>query len=189
MKKAKSGRPKTVVKRKAPSRNFDEYLAAVPQRGRGALKQIRTAIPRSRLRQPKQLVMAIIDALEKDLKGFSTSKGTIHFPMDKPRPAALIKKLVKPRVVSSKQKAADRVCLRQCTMLTAITGVMVIGVLWPPGITRVPTITPMVDFQLYSTAGANPDVSADPKFTKTLSGFCTPLGSEVLFPTTRVFAV
>jgi hypothetical protein len=58
MKEAKSGRRKTVVKRKAPSRNFDEYLAAVPQRGRGALKQIRTAIPRSRLRQPKQLVMA-----------------------------------------------------------------------------------------------------------------------------------
>src|SRR5580704_8594735 len=41
---------------------------------------------------------AIIDAFEKDLKGFSTSKGTIHFPIDKPVPTALIKKLVKARL-------------------------------------------------------------------------------------------
>jgi hypothetical protein len=74
-------------------------------------------------------------------------------------------------------------------MLIAIAGVIVIGVLCPPGITRVPTITPIVDFQLYSTAGAKPDVSADPKLTKTPSGFCALLGPEVLFPTTRVFAV
>lgn len=69
----------------------------------------------------------------------------------------------------------------------AIAGVMVIGVLWPPGIMRVPTITPIVDFQLYSIAGANPDVSAEPKCSKTLSGFCAPLELALLFPTTRVF--
>ena len=74
-------------------------------------------------------------------------------------------------------------------MLIAIAGVTVIGVLCPPGITRAPTITPIVDFQLYSTAGAKPDVSADPKFTKTLSGFCALLGPEILFPITRVFPV
>jgi hypothetical protein len=74
-------------------------------------------------------------------------------------------------------------------MLIAIAGVTVIGVLCPPGITRAPTITPIVDFQLYSTAGANPDVSADPKFTKTLSGFCLLLRSEILLPITRVFPV
>jgi uncharacterized protein YdhG (YjbR/CyaY superfamily) len=41
---------------------------------------------------------AIIDAFEKELKGFTTSKGTIHFPIGKPMPAALIKRLVKARV-------------------------------------------------------------------------------------------
>jgi len=33
-----------------------------------------------------------------DLKNFSTSRGTIHFPIDRPIPAGLVKKLVKARV-------------------------------------------------------------------------------------------
>jgi uncharacterized protein YdhG (YjbR/CyaY superfamily) len=41
---------------------------------------------------------AVIEAFKDELKGFSTSKGTIHFPLDKPMPIALIKKLVKARV-------------------------------------------------------------------------------------------
>ena len=41
---------------------------------------------------------AIIAAFKKELKGFATSKGTVHFPTDKPLPIALIKKLVKARV-------------------------------------------------------------------------------------------
>ncbi len=41
---------------------------------------------------------AVIVAFKDELKGFSTSKGTIHFPLDKPMPVALIKKLVKTRV-------------------------------------------------------------------------------------------
>jgi uncharacterized protein YdhG (YjbR/CyaY superfamily) len=40
----------------------------------------------------------IIAAFKDELKGFSTSKGTIHFPRNKPIPVALIKKLVKARV-------------------------------------------------------------------------------------------
>ena len=74
-------------------------------------------------------------------------------------------------------------------MLIAATGVIVIAVLCPPGITRVPTITPIVDFQLYSTAGANPDVSLEPKFNETPFGSWLPLELEILFPITRVFAV
>jgi uncharacterized protein YdhG (YjbR/CyaY superfamily) len=36
--------------------------------------------------------------VKNELKGFSTSKGTIHFPTDKPLPTALVKKLLRARV-------------------------------------------------------------------------------------------
>jgi uncharacterized protein YdhG (YjbR/CyaY superfamily) len=38
------------------------------------------------------------------LKGFSTSKGTIHFPTDKPMPVVLIKRMVRARVDESKKR-------------------------------------------------------------------------------------
>jgi len=47
---------------------------------------------------------SVIEAFRNELKGFSTSKGTIQFPIDKPLPAALIKKLVKARVSQKKNK-------------------------------------------------------------------------------------
>lgn len=37
---------------------------------------------------------AVIEKFKDELKGFSTSKGTIHFPLSKPLPVALIKKIV-----------------------------------------------------------------------------------------------
>jgi uncharacterized protein YdhG (YjbR/CyaY superfamily) len=46
----------------------------------------------------------VIEAFKKELKGFSTSKGTIHFPTDKPLPVALVKKLLKARVAQIKSK-------------------------------------------------------------------------------------
>jgi uncharacterized protein YdhG (YjbR/CyaY superfamily) len=47
---------------------------------------------------------AVIEAFKDELKGFSTSKGTIHFPLDKPMPIALIKNIVKARVVQGESK-------------------------------------------------------------------------------------
>ncbi|HVB87578.1 MAG TPA: DUF1801 domain-containing protein, partial [Candidatus Dormibacteraeota bacterium] len=46
---------------------------------------------------------APIAQFKDELKSFSTSKGTIQFPLDKPLPTALIKKIVKARV----QQATD----------------------------------------------------------------------------------
>ena len=47
---------------------------------------------------------SVINAVEEDLKAYKVSKGTIHFPVDKPLPAALLKKMVKARVVDMEDK-------------------------------------------------------------------------------------
>jgi len=47
---------------------------------------------------------AVIEQFKNELKGFSTSKGTIHFPLDKPMPVELIKRLVSARVTASESK-------------------------------------------------------------------------------------
>lgn len=47
---------------------------------------------------------APIAALKDELKGFPISKGTIQFPVDKPLPGALVKKLVKARVAENEGK-------------------------------------------------------------------------------------
>ncbi len=47
---------------------------------------------------------SVIEAFMNELKCFSTSKGTIHFPTDKPLPTALVKKLVKARVAQNESK-------------------------------------------------------------------------------------
>ena len=41
---------------------------------------------------------ATIHTLRADLKGYETTKGSIHFSPDKPLPAALVRKLVKARL-------------------------------------------------------------------------------------------
>jgi uncharacterized protein YdhG (YjbR/CyaY superfamily) len=124
---AKNAAPKS-----AAPQTVNEYLAAVPEPARSAMNKIRAAI-RSVVRaeatevisynipafkHKKVLVWyaafsnhcslfptaAVIEAFKDELKGFSTSKGTIHFPLDKPMPIALIKKLVKARVGQSEGK-------------------------------------------------------------------------------------
>ncbi len=43
-------------------------------------------------------------AFEDELKSFKTSKGTIQFPLDKPLPTALIKKIVQARMSQNARK-------------------------------------------------------------------------------------
>lgn len=43
---------------------------------------------------------AIIEQFKNELKSYSTAKGTIHFPLDKPMPLELIKKITRARVES-----------------------------------------------------------------------------------------
>lgn len=122
----------------ASPKNIDEYLAGVPEPARTTLEKMR-AIIQSALPSPatetisygipafklkKTLVYfaafakhcsffptaAVMEEFREELAGYSTSKGTVKFPSDKPMPAALVKKMVKARVANhniseSKKKA------------------------------------------------------------------------------------
>jgi uncharacterized protein YdhG (YjbR/CyaY superfamily) len=47
---------------------------------------------------------ALLEEFKKELKGFGTSKGTIRFPLDKPLPSALVRKLVRARIAKMDAK-------------------------------------------------------------------------------------
>jgi uncharacterized protein YdhG (YjbR/CyaY superfamily) len=122
MRKTNSPAPTTV----------DEYLAIVPEPARGTLTKvystIRSAAPPDATEgisygmpmfKYKGMLVgfaafskhcslfpgpSVIAAFEDELKKFPTSKGTIQFPMDKPFPAALLKKMVKARVAENERK-------------------------------------------------------------------------------------
>jgi uncharacterized protein YdhG (YjbR/CyaY superfamily) len=46
----------------------------------------------------------LVEEFADELKAYKTSKGTIQFPVDKPLPAALVKKMVKARVAQNDLK-------------------------------------------------------------------------------------
>ncbi len=48
--------------------------------------------------------LAVTAAFKDELKGFEVDKGTIRFPLDKPLPASLVKRIVKARVEEKERK-------------------------------------------------------------------------------------
>ena len=130
MEKKKSS--SSTAKGKAAPKNVAEYLARVPEPARSALSKMRAAIRGAVPREATETISyqipafkhkgilvwfaafsdhcslfptaALIEAFKKELKGFSTSKGTIHFPLNRPVPVALIKKIVKARVAQLEAK-------------------------------------------------------------------------------------
>ena len=132
LKKGKASTRGSTVKRGAAVKTTDEYIARVPEPARSTLNKIRAVIRSVVPREATETISygipafkhkgvlvwfaafskhcslfptaAVIEAFKKDLKGFTISKGTIQFPIDKPLPAALIKKLVKARVRQNQNK-------------------------------------------------------------------------------------
>src|SRR5438445_7521225 len=132
MKKVKPGHRGPAAKGAGAPKNVDEYLAGVPEPARSTLNKVRAAIRSAvppeatetisygipAFKHKRVLVWyaafskhcslfptaAVIEAFKNELKGYSTSKGTIQFPTDKPLPAALVKKLVKARIAQTGKK-------------------------------------------------------------------------------------
>ena len=132
MKSSKSGRRSAAGRINGTAKTVDEYVARVPETARSTFAKlrstVRSAVPKSAtetisygipaFKQGRVLVWfaafsnhcslfptgAVIEAYKDDLKSFSTSKGTVQFPLDKPLPVALIRKLVKARVAEIPEK-------------------------------------------------------------------------------------
>jgi len=132
MKKAKSSHRASSMKRSA-AKNVDEYLAAVPEPARTTLNTIRAVIRSAVPPESTEAItygiptfkykgsllafaafknhcslfpmsLAVIDTFKNELKPFLASKGTIRYPLDKPLPSALVKKLVKARIAEKHRK-------------------------------------------------------------------------------------
>jgi uncharacterized protein YdhG (YjbR/CyaY superfamily) len=134
MKKTKPCNRRSAAKVKSVPKNVDEYLAGVPEPARSTLNKLRAAIRSAVPPEATETISygipafkhkgvlvwfaafsnhcslfptaSVIKAFKNELKGFSTSKGTIHFPTDRPLPTALVKKLVKARVSQAESKKA-----------------------------------------------------------------------------------
>src|SRR5207253_5521033 len=111
MKKVKSNNRSSAAKGNRATKNVDEYLAGVPEPARSTLNKVRAAIRSAVPPEATETISygipafkhkgvlvwfaafsnhcslfptpSVVEAFRNELKGFSTTKGTIHFPTDK----------------------------------------------------------------------------------------------------------
>ena len=114
-------------------KTVEQYLSAVPEPARSTLKKVRATIRSAVPRDTTELISygipmfkykglligyaaftnhcslfpmgsSLLKKFARDLDRYSLSKGTIRFPVDKPLPAALLKKFAKARVAQNEEK-------------------------------------------------------------------------------------
>jgi uncharacterized protein YdhG (YjbR/CyaY superfamily) len=114
------------------AKDVDKYIARVPEPARSTLKQIRTLIRSIVPPEATETISyriptfkysgfliafaafeghcslfpggTLVKAFKKELKGYTTAKGTIRFPVDRPPPATLVRKLVKARLAQKRTR-------------------------------------------------------------------------------------
>jgi uncharacterized protein YdhG (YjbR/CyaY superfamily) len=113
-----------------PAKSVDEYLARIPEPARSTLQKVRAVIrsavppettevisygiPTFRYKRGLVSYAAFKDhcsffplgssalyAFAAELKPYRAAKGTLHFPLDKPLPSGLIKKIVRARLAQN----------------------------------------------------------------------------------------
>lgn len=113
--------------------SVDEYISAADPKAKKALKDIRNTIKSAAPKAEEVISYQIpgykyhgmlaffaawkdhisfypapwgAEALKKEMSAYKGSKGTIKFPLDKPMPLTLIKKMVKYRIKQNEMRAA-----------------------------------------------------------------------------------
>jgi uncharacterized protein YdhG (YjbR/CyaY superfamily) len=119
------------MKRGAAAKTVDAYLANVPEPARSALLHIRAVIQSVVPKDTTEVIAygipvfkfrgmlvgyaafkahcslfpgsGVIEKFAKELKAYSTNKGTIRFPAEQPLPDSLLKKIVRARVAENRE--------------------------------------------------------------------------------------
>ena len=118
-----------------PAKTVDEYLAALPEEARATLEKIRKAIKAAAPKATEVISYQIpmyqhhgmlvgfaafkdhcsffpgakpVATFKDELKAYKTSKGTIRFPIGKPLPAGLVKRLVKARIAENEERLSEK---------------------------------------------------------------------------------
>lgn len=120
------------AKRMGGAKTVEAYMAAVPEPARSTLNKIRAAIRSSVPAEATEVISygipafrhngvlvwfaafakhcsffpsaAVIEEFKDELKGYTLSKGTIQFPIDRPLPSGLVKRIVKFRLAMIEKK-------------------------------------------------------------------------------------
>ncbi|HWZ83064.1 MAG TPA: DUF1801 domain-containing protein [Terriglobales bacterium] len=130
--KKKSSRHARMSGPDAP-KTVDQYLAHVPEPARSTLEKVRAIIRAAAPKETTEKISygmptfhykrslvalgafkdhcslfpmgsSVLTDIAEEIKPYQVSKGTLHFPIDKPMPAALVTKIVKLRVAQNEKQ-------------------------------------------------------------------------------------
>jgi len=120
-------------KKSNPPKTVEEYLAQIPEPARTTLEKVRATIRSVAPKETTEVLSygiptfrykrgliayaafsdhcslfplgsSAIDEFKDELKPYRAAKGTLHFPLDKPFPTPLLKKIVKARIAQNEAK-------------------------------------------------------------------------------------